>query len=328
MKRLFLSICRLFGLFHLAKQLTASRPRILCYHGISLEDEHLFRPGLFMQPSTFAQRIQLIKKWGYQVISLDELSGMHQSKQYGVHQAAITIDDGWAGIEQFMVAELAKHAMPSTLYLSSYYAEKQVPVFNVAVAYLMWSQGGSIELAGDSYLYQLTHKRQLTTQDITSREAELSFEQRQTILQELAQICCVDIQQWQHAGRFRYLDIAALKRLQENLCKIELHTHRHTFPQDDRTTAELEVERNRQWIHEHLGESTHHFCYPSGEYVPAQFDWLQSLNIATATTTHNEIVSPEDHPLELPRIMDSNAVSSLEFEAELTGFMTLLRKLR
>ena len=39
---------------------------ILCYHGTSLEDEHLWRPELYLQPQKLKQRLESLKKEGVQ----------------------------------------------------------------------------------------------------------------------------------------------------------------------------------------------------------------------------------------------------------------------
>ena len=44
-------------LFTLSCQLTRHYLRILCFHGFSFADEHLFRPKLFQTPELFEQRM-------------------------------------------------------------------------------------------------------------------------------------------------------------------------------------------------------------------------------------------------------------------------------
>jgi len=39
-----------------------NRLLILCYHGISRIDEHLWGPGLYMQPEIFRQRLQILQE--------------------------------------------------------------------------------------------------------------------------------------------------------------------------------------------------------------------------------------------------------------------------
>src|SRR5438445_77236 len=52
---------------------------ILGYHGISLRDEHEWRPGLFMPPEEFAERMNGIARMGCTGLSLDEAVNRLQS---------------------------------------------------------------------------------------------------------------------------------------------------------------------------------------------------------------------------------------------------------
>jgi hypothetical protein len=48
----------------------------------------------------------------------------------------------------------------------------------------------------------------------------------------------------------------------------------------------------------------------------------------SATTTDIGLVAADSPPYALPRILDGQDITDLEFEAELCGFMQLLRRLR
>jgi len=60
------------GLFWLARRSYKKNPRILCYHGFTLKDEHLFRPKLFIEKHTFDMRMKYLQDKQYNVISLDD----------------------------------------------------------------------------------------------------------------------------------------------------------------------------------------------------------------------------------------------------------------
>ena len=57
-----LYLARGCGLFALARVLTAGRLRILCYHGVALDDEFEFQPMLFMRAATFADRLDRLMR--------------------------------------------------------------------------------------------------------------------------------------------------------------------------------------------------------------------------------------------------------------------------
>ena len=325
MKIFILLIFKWLGFFYLAKKITAHRPRILCYHGISVDDEHLFSPGVFMRSSTFARRMALLAKWGYQPVSLDELYRQHQSGQYKKNTLVITIDDGWAAIEQGMLPALKKHSFNATLYLSSYFVINQRPVFKLSCYYLFWKYQGPFTLANNSCLKPYTTLPQLTINDVLALATELGSAFEQLILTELAAYFGEDLASWLQSGKLMFLNPEKVTALAAGGLAIELHTHRHKFSELDLTDAQTELVNNQRYITQLTGKKAQHFCFPRGEYQQQQLDLLAQQQLKTATTTENELISKYDNLLTLPRLVDSDKVSNLEFEAELTGVMTLLR---
>ena len=114
--------------------------------------------------------------------------------------------------------------------------------------------------------------------------------------------------------------------LAEQGLAIESHTHRHKFFKLNLTEMAAELTDNQHYITKFTGKAAQHFCYPSGNHRPEQLQLLTNMNLKTATTTENALINSKSHPLTLPRLVDNDNISELEFEAELTGLMTLLRQ--
>ena len=72
LKCLFYRVSKRLGLFALARRLTAGQLRILCYHGLSIDDEHIYSPGLFMRPEMVRSRLEILVRDGYPVLPLDQ----------------------------------------------------------------------------------------------------------------------------------------------------------------------------------------------------------------------------------------------------------------
>ena len=70
-----------------------------------------------------------------------------------------------------------------------------------------------------------------------------------------------------------------------------------------------------------------HFCYPSGKYSLESLPALRQLGIVTATTCDPELVAKSSNPLLLPRYIDTDVRSEIEFEAWLCGVGSLLVRL-
>jgi hypothetical protein len=76
-----------------------------------------------------------------------------------------------------------------------------------------------------------------------------------------------------------------------------------------------------------VGRRLRHLCYPSGIWSEEQWQTLQSLDIRSATTCDRGFNSRSTPLLALKRFLDSEHLSQVEFEAELSGFTPTLRRL-
>jgi peptidoglycan/xylan/chitin deacetylase (PgdA/CDA1 family) len=108
---------------------------------------------------------------------------------------------------------------------------------------------------------------------------------------------------------------------------IQLHTHRHRIEHDGHLVLKDELKRNRDSLAPLARERLEHFCYPSGEYDERAWPVLESEMIVSATTTDLGFVTPAAKKFALPRILDGQEVSELEFEAELCGVGEVKRRL-
>ena len=76
------------------------------------------------------------------------------------------------------------------------------------------------------------------------------------------------------------------------------------------------------------GRPARHFCYPSGRTDPAHLAALKKADVRSATTCEPRLATRTDPLLLLPRVLDSEDVSPIEFEAELSGLGDRLRRIR
>ncbi|GGD68975.1 polysaccharide deacetylase family protein [Lacimicrobium alkaliphilum] len=326
MKTLIFRLGKILGLFYLARKLTADKTRILCYHGISVDDEHQFRPGLFMRESTFSRRMQLLKKWNFACINLDDYVSQREQGQVQKNAMIITIDDGWEAILEGMWPEIKACQFKATLYLSSYFIQHRRPVFKVAVFYLFWKHKKPFKPAQDSCLEE-NRGQELNAENLLELVKQLGSEYEQSVLKELCTYFGESTEAWQQSGKFMFLSPEQVTELHKQGLAIELHTHKHRFSEVGLEEARQELERNRQAIVDMTGKQPSHFCYPRGEFREEQLKVLSDMGIQSATTTDSELCPAEHHVYKLPRIMDNDNISELEFEAEISGFMTLLRKI-
>lgn len=296
-----LRIAQALGFFALARRLTRGEARILCYHGFSYRDEHAFAPQLFMRPATFVQRLEQIAAGGFHVITLQELVQRLRARQSLSNTLVMTVDDGWTGFARFALPELQRRGWPVTLYLTTYYATKRRPVLNVLRQYLQWKKAA------------------------LPPQAQADAQEHQNLL-HASRTAGVDLR-CQDGGLFELASPESLRTLCAQGLDLQLHTHRHRYPEADDLLAQ-EIDTNRRIVQELSQRPANHLCFPSGQYRRASFALLEQMQIQSATTTHLGLVNHRSDPMELPRLLDGENLHPVEFAAELSGFASLVRRLR
>ncbi|MFA5495311.1 MAG: polysaccharide deacetylase family protein [Porticoccaceae bacterium] len=332
LKHRVLSYARRLGLFRLARLATARKIRILAYHGIWLGDGH-FGNFLYMSPDKFARRMALLAEWGYPVVALDAATAANGRGTLPKLATVITIDDGWYGTWSKMLPELEHHGYPATLYLTTYYCLSQAPVVDVALQYCFHAGvADAIHLDGygfGPFAMGTEAERQHALGAALDRVASLANDgERQAFLQALCAAAGID---WHRMSAERWFHLMTAEEVADagrRGIHFELHTHHHRISHRGQDCLAEELAVNRDHITRLTGRSPRHFCYPSGRFTSAVWPTLERCNIASATTTDIGLTDDRLPIYALPRILDGQDVSELEFEAEMSGFMELGRRLR
>src|SRR5262245_2555796 len=105
------------GVFTLTQKSVWRRNRllILAYHGLSLEDEHLWNPDLFMSPDYFRDGIGLLKKRNYAVLPLGEAIRLLYLNDLPKKCVSLTFDDGYHDFYKVALPILKEFNFPATL---------------------------------------------------------------------------------------------------------------------------------------------------------------------------------------------------------------------
>ena len=334
MRQTILKAARALGLFRLTRMFTGSGLRILCYHGISCSNEHEFQPKLFMQEQTFRQRVAYLRRTGYRVLGLSKaLSALDEGKLLA-HSVVITFDDGWLGTGLLAAPVLAENDYPSTLYVTSRDVIDEAPVFDVVLRYMLWfgrDRRFDVAWLNESPVHvELleSKEREFVAGLITARATGMDLAGRLALLEDVAVKMKVDWQSLKQARLFRLMSLEQLAALPVTGMELQLHTHNHRLPQEDRQVVEDEIAANRRHLQSVASTPLIHFCYPSGEFDPRQFDWLRNLGVVSATTCVSGFNYHKTERMALRRFLDAESISEVEFEAELSGFLEVLRGVR
>jgi peptidoglycan/xylan/chitin deacetylase (PgdA/CDA1 family) len=313
--------------------LTRRRLKVLCYHGFALADEVRFRPKLFISSSQFEQRLRAIQRYGLRVLKLDEAIDRLYSGTLPEHSIVITVDDGFHSFHRVALPFLLRFRYPAAVYVTTYYVQKGNPIFRLAVQYMFWkSLKQEVVLKGLSGaadeqvdLADPARKDQAMWAVIKHGEEQCTEEQRSAICTQLGRLLDTPYEEIVERKMFHLMTPDELRSLPCADVAVELHSHRHTFPSDDRARAEREITDNRNALKQWINSEASHFCYPSGEWHERQWEWLDSLKVKSSTTCDPGANSRDTPRQALRRFLDGSNIHSLEFEAALCGFSDLLR---
>jgi len=327
-----LYVVKFLGGFYVCRLLTKKAIRILCYHGISIDDEHRFRRKLFMRSSTFRRRMAQLAASRYNVIGLEEAIDRLRNDTLPSNSVVITIDDGWYGCLEGMFPVLRDLGLASTLYLTTYYAEEDQPVFDVIIGYLLWkTDAKSVELDGFESNFDLSKAsaKEAAAETIVQYGNEaLDAAGRLRLVTELAEKFKIDLSLLERRQMFRLLPLERVREIAASGVDVQLHTHRHRLSLENPDEVGVEIRDNRERLEPAVGHALAHLCYPSGIHHPRQFPWLEALGLKSATTTQSGFCYRDTERFALPRIVDGEDVHPIEFEAELAGVLESVRRVR
>jgi peptidoglycan/xylan/chitin deacetylase (PgdA/CDA1 family) len=304
---------------------------ILCYHGVSLDDEHQWSPGLYIPPSLFRSRMETLRRLDCRVLGLGDAIERLYSGSLPARAVAITFDDGPYDFYRVAHPILSSYSFPATVYLTTYYVDYNRPVFDVMLSYLLWrGRGQSVVLPASEGLVSLDESGRIASRrrigDYASRE-RLSARDKDDLLASIAATLGVDYQGLCARRVLHLMNPDEVRELASRGVDFQLHTHRHRVSLD-RDVFLKEIEDNRACLARVSAAPAVHFCYPSGGYHPDFLDYLREAGIQSAATCDPGLATPRSNPLLLPRILDVSGMTAGEFVAWLSGVAGFLPRRR
>jgi peptidoglycan/xylan/chitin deacetylase (PgdA/CDA1 family) len=333
-KQVVLHGSKLVGLHSTARdsRWRGRRLLVLCYHGISADDEHEWNPELYMPPERFRRRLEVLRSGGYTVLPLDEAVDRLYRGELPPRSVALTFDDGAADFYTQAFPILKEFGFAATVYLTTYYCRFNRPVFDTALPYLLWKGRTRtlgrdlIESVGEWWLSNPVQREAAWTAIrayVISKG--LGGEEKDALLEDIARRVCVDFAAIRRKRILHLMREEEVAEVAAHGVSIQLHTHRHRTPREEQAFAR-EIEVNRSEIEELIGQSPTrwHFCYPNGWHHPEFIRWLRDLDVRSATTCEPGFASPATEPILLPRLVDTTLLSEIEFEGWLSGVSAFL----
>jgi len=287
---------------------------ILCYHGIAQEDEHLWRPALYMEHGVLESRLEIIRRGNYNVLPLGEALRRLRAGELPPRSVSITFDDGMANFAKRAFPLLQSYGFPVTVYQTTYYTEFQKPIFNLICSYLLWKRRSEVfEGANELGLVPPLDLRTETSRNAiasnlvrTAEKDDLSGAQKDELAAKLAALLGIDYQQILGKRLLHVMSPQEIAQLARQGVDFQLHTHRHRALLNEELFRE-EIQENRSKLQAMTGTPAVHFCYPSGVYKKEFAGWLKKEDVVSATTCEPDLATVRTEPLRLPRFIDTSA---------------------
>lgn len=312
LKEAILTAARATGLSAVARKATGSQLRILAYHGLWVTPGYQFGNRTFISPEQFEARMVRLKRSGLPVLPLGEAVDRLARGSLPKAAVVITIDDGWASTFTHMLPVLESLRLPATLYATTWYAGRELPVIGLSVFYLR-AAAGRLDI------------------DCAAKIAEieaLPLGQRLAALRRFGAELGVD-EAWLSLRQFHIMSADELAEASRRGLDVQLHTHRHIDCNRHVDTLPRELAENRDFLRAAIGDcQLTHFCYPSGATHPRAGTLLAANGVRSATVDQTGLNAPGADPYALRRLLDGRSVSDAEFDAYLSGVLHYTESLR
>lgn len=305
---------------------------ILGYHGVARYDESEWDSGaqLYITPERLRRRLQLLAQEHCNVLPLGEAVVRLQSGTLPPRAVTITFDDGYHDFYSIAFPLIESFGFPVTLYLTTYYVKYNRPVFDLMCRYLLWKGRFQQSLRWPEVFpvpcaLDSAADRGAATAAIKgfAFSRGLSAQEKDRLLARLAERLDIDYEDLCRRRVLHLITLAEAKALAARGVDLEYHTHRHRV-YSDRAGTFVELDDNRRVLETCTTERPEHFCYASGTYLPEHLEYLAAYGIRSATTCSRGLCTSRTDPLLLPRLVDTMAVSDLEFRSWLAGTASLL----
>ena len=301
---------------------------ILCYHSVSIDDEHEWSGTYSMSPALLESRFRMLRDGGYNVLPLDEAIRRLYEGSLPPRSVALTFDDGMFDFQARALPLLKEFGFPATVYLTTFYSEYQKPIFGLFCSYVLWRARTRMphpdtrSIIGRQSAWDLStdagrRRAHREIMDFTVQE-RYALPERISLAERLTGLLGDDYAALRAKRILTVMTPEEAAQIAREGVDVQLHTHRHRTPTDHALFLR-EITDNRLRIDPLRAGVARHFCYPSGVYHSEFLPWLREAGVQTATTCDPGLASSKTEPLLLPRLVDTSNLSALDVEGWLTG---------
>lgn len=111
---------------------------VLCYHGVSLADEHRWNPELYISPVTLSRRLDTLARLRCAVLPLDDAVARLYAGTLPPRAITLTFDDGFYDFRTRALPLLEARGYQATVYVATHHCESDPTVAHLLASYLRW----------------------------------------------------------------------------------------------------------------------------------------------------------------------------------------------
>lgn len=326
----------LSGLHYALRPVCGGIGVILTLHHVRPRRRGSFQPNRILEitPRYLDAAIAHLRRWGFDVISLDEMYQRLTSKTPGRRFVCFTFDDAYADNLEYAYPVFKKHNAPFALFVPTSFPDRRGELWWIAIESII-AQNDQIGLVMGTHEERLDcrtvgEKRELFDALHAWLRARESDDEIRRIVRDLAARYRVDIGQICEKQCLTWGQIAELAK--DPLVTIGAHTVNHpilTKVPASKVTTELRM--SRAVIESALGIVPVHFAYPFGQKYAAgsrEFRAARDVGFRTAMTTRPGVIFPEhvNQLWSLPRISLNGDFQQLRYlKVLVSGAATAVR---
>lgn len=313
-KFIFKSVLKVLHYSGLAKAMAPvarGRGVIFMLHRVGPVEDAGFSPNRILKvtPKFLEKVIALVKRSGFDVISLDDVPTRIKDKNNKRPFACFTLDDGYRDNIDHAYPVFKKHNVPFTIYLPTAFADGEGDLWWLVLQEsILKAQSIKVIIDGAVRVFPTGTQQQ---KDAAFKEiywwlrSQPESEARQIVKgiakdagYDATPLCSDLVMTWDQARKLG----------KDPLVTFGGHTCRHlALAKLPASEARYEITESIERLERELGRPCRHFAYPYGDAGSAgerEFDFVASLGLATAVTTRKGHIHAhhQAHMSALPRI--------------------------